>query len=56
MFGKLRSIFVFNDAVFSDEDFAGICSVGASVKRTDFAKIGRYGLGFNTVYKSAFDR
>ena len=39
-----------NDAQFTDADFDGIRSVGASVKRSDHSKIGRYGLGFNSTY------
>ena len=39
-----------NDAQFTDSDFHGICQVGASVKRSDHSKIGRYGLGFNSTY------
>jgi len=44
------AVCAFNDAEFTDADFEGICRVGASGKRSDHAKIGRYGLGFNTTY------
>eukprot|EP00438_Fugacium_kawagutii_P021886 Skav219751 [mRNA] locus=scaffold569:209972:210691:- [translate_table: standard] len=44
------AVMAFNDAVFSDQDFEGICRVGASIKRSDDTKIGRYGLGFNATY------
>ena len=44
------AIMAFNDALFSEEDFEGICRVGASIKQSDHTKIGRYGLGFNATY------
>ena len=44
------AVVAFNDAQFTDSDFEGIRQVGASVKRSDHSKIGRYGLGFNSTY------
>lgn len=44
------AVMAFNDALFSEQDFEGICRVGASIKRSDDTKIGRYGLGFNATY------
>jgi sacsin len=38
----------YNDALFTEADFASICSVGASGKTG--TRTGRYGLGFNSVY------
>ena len=43
-------IMAFNNALFSEDDFEGICRVGASIKQSDHTKIGRYGLGFNATY------
>ncbi|CAJ1442732.1 unnamed protein product, partial [Effrenium voratum] len=44
------AVLAYNDASFSDADFEGIRRVGASVKKEDHSKIGRYGLGFNATY------
>ena len=44
-----RSLIIFNSASFSDDDFANITALGRSIKSEDHAKIGRFGLGFNTV-------
>jgi sacsin len=41
------ALLVFNDATFTDGDFASIASVGASGKAGDSSRIGKYGLGFN---------
>ena len=42
------SLLVYNDSIFSEEDFDSICSIGNSRKKTDVKKIGRFGLGFNS--------
>ena len=39
-----------NDAVFSDEDWKGIQSLQQSIKADDPFKVGRFGIGFNSVY------
>ena len=44
---------MYNDATFSEADFASISSIGRSRKREDTAAIGRYGLGFNVSYHFA---
>ena len=44
------SLLVYNDATFSEKDFASLSSIGKSRKREDAATIGRYGLGFNVSY------
>lgn len=41
---------VYNDAVFSDDDFENICKLSGATKETQTDKIGRFGLGFNAVY------
>ena len=40
----------FNNASFSERDFSSITSIGSSGKARDSATIGRFGLGFNTVF------
>ena len=47
---RLGSRRCFNDGTFSERDFASITSIGASGKARDSATIGRFGLGFNTVF------
>ncbi|XP_076026169.1 sacsin-like [Genypterus blacodes] len=44
------ALYVYNNADFSDEDWEGIQAAGRSVKRNDPNKVGRFGLGFNSVY------
>jgi sacsin len=44
------SLLIFNDAVFRDDDFKGICQVHESVKADDVSQTGRHGQGFNVVY------
>ncbi|XP_057707714.1 sacsin [Corythoichthys intestinalis] len=50
--GKFQgpSLYSYNNAPFSDEDWEGIQAVGRSVKRDDPATVGRFGIGFNSVY------
>ena len=43
------SLLVFNDAVFTEKDFASITSLGLSGKKSDLTTVGKYGLGFNCV-------
>ena len=52
---KMRSwlgpcLWVYNDAVFSDDDFESIRAYGAGGKQTKAGKIGRFGLGFCSCY------
>jgi hypothetical protein len=44
------SILVYNDAVFTNNDFNSIQNLGVSGKREDLQKTGRFGVGFNSVY------
>ena len=46
------ALLAWNDAVFTDADFAAIQRVGDSAKRDDSRgrKTGRFGIGFNSVY------
>jgi len=46
------SLLVYNDAVFTKEDFKSIQRIGDSLKKTSDTKtkIGRFGIGFNAIY------
>ena len=39
-----------NDAMFSEQDWEGIQSLQQSIKAEDPFKVGRFGIGFNSVY------
>lgn len=42
---------VFNNKVFSDADLKGIQQLGEGGKRSARGKVGKYGIGFNSVYQ-----
>ena len=44
------ALWVYNDGSFSDEDFDNIIKLGAATKEKKELKIGRFGLGFSSVY------
>ncbi|XP_077473553.1 sacsin isoform X2 [Stigmatopora argus] len=44
------SLYCYNNAAFSDKDWEGIQAVGRSVKHDDPTTVGRFGIGFNSVY------
>ncbi|KAG2469708.1 SACS protein, partial [Polypterus senegalus] len=44
------SLVVYNSASFTDEDWEGIQATGRSFKCKDPDKIGRFGIGFNSIY------
>ncbi|KAJ1475490.1 hypothetical protein T484DRAFT_1828078, partial [Baffinella frigidus] len=44
------SLLVFNDGVFTDRDFESIQNIGDSQKKSELAKTGRFGIGFNSCY------
>uniref|UniRef100_A0A673H7M1 Sacsin-like n=1 Tax=Sinocyclocheilus rhinocerous TaxID=307959 RepID=A0A673H7M1_9TELE len=44
------ALYAFNDAAFTEEDWEGIQRVGRSIKQDDPTKVGRFGIGFNSVY------
>ncbi|TSM60516.1 Sacsin [Bagarius yarrelli] len=44
------ALYAFNDAVFTEEDWEGIQRAGRSIKHNDPTKVGRFGIGFNSVY------
>ncbi|XP_078511038.1 sacsin-like isoform X2 [Lissotriton helveticus] len=45
------ALWSYNNSKFSDEDFRNITRVGAATKELQIEKIGKFGLGFNTVYR-----
>ncbi|XP_024287293.1 sacsin isoform X3 [Oncorhynchus tshawytscha] len=44
------ALYAFNNAEFTAEDWEGIKTTGRSIKRKDPNKVGRFGIGFNSVY------
>ena len=44
------ALLVWNDSVFSGQDFEGIQHLGLGSKRSDSDTIGQYGIGFNAIY------
>ena len=45
-----------NDAMFSEQDWEGIQSLQQSIKADDPFKVGRFGIGFNSVYHLTGER
>ena len=44
------ALYFYNDALFTEEDFENIMKIFGETKLRDTSKIGKFGLGFNTVY------
>ncbi|KAM4608841.1 LOW QUALITY PROTEIN: sacsin-like [Polymixia lowei] len=44
------ALYAYNNAMFTADDWKGIQATGRSVKRNDPNKVGRFGIGFNSVY------
>ncbi|XP_075046061.1 sacsin-like [Mixophyes fleayi] len=44
------ALWSYNNSKFTDLDFINITRIGAATKETQVQKIGKFGLGFNTVY------
>uniref|UniRef100_A0A8D0LBK9 Sacsin n=1 Tax=Sphenodon punctatus TaxID=8508 RepID=A0A8D0LBK9_SPHPU len=44
------ALWSFNNSEFSDSDFLNITRLGESLKRAEVDKVGKFGLGFNSVY------
>jgi len=44
------ALYVYNNATFRPEDFENICTPGTTRKRGDITKIGKFGLGFSTLF------
>ena len=47
---KGPALYVYNDASFKREDWRGIRMVDQSIKEEDPLKIGRFGLGFKSIF------
>jgi sacsin len=47
---KGPALLVYNDAVFTDNDWDGIQMIYSSIKEEDPLKVGRFGLGFKSVF------
>ena len=45
-----ESLWIYNDAKFSDDDFQNILNVGGATKKEKTDKIGSFGIGFNSVF------
>ncbi|CAG8602369.1 6879_t:CDS:2, partial [Acaulospora colombiana] len=44
------AVWIYNDAEFSDKDFKSLLRLGVADKLPDTTKIGRFGIGFNSVF------
>ena len=44
------ALWAYNDAMFSEDDFENINKLAGETKKEDLEKVGRFGLGFNSVY------
>ena len=44
------ALYAYNDAVFSQEDWRGLRTLFDSIKAKDPMKVGRFGLGFKSVF------
>ena len=44
------ALLAYNDAVFTDEDWTNIQKLKRSDKRSDPFKVGKFGIGFNSVF------
>ena len=44
------SLFVYNNALFTDEDFENLSKLGGATKQNNAEKIGKFGLGFCSLY------
>ena len=44
------ALWAYNDAQFTESDVTNICSIAAASKKRELEKVGRFGLGFTSVY------
>ena len=44
------ALLAWNDGVFKKEDWRSLCKINQSSKENDFLKVGRFGLGFQSVF------
>ncbi|XP_052816693.1 sacsin-like [Mya arenaria] len=49
-FFQAPALCVYNDAVFTEQDWEGITMIYSSIKEEDKSKVGRFGLGFKSVF------
>lgn len=52
LYNKLQgpSLLAWNNSVFTESDLEGLINLGVGSKREETAKIGHFGVGFNSVY------
>ena len=46
----MPSLYAYNNANFTDDDWDGLISLGISGKSKNALKVGRFGLGFKSVF------
>ncbi|XP_072021910.1 sacsin-like [Amphiura filiformis] len=44
------ALWAYNDAQFSESDVKNICNIAAATKKLELEKVGRFGIGFTSVY------
>ncbi|XP_038058754.1 sacsin-like [Patiria miniata] len=44
------ALWAYNDGIFSNDDITNICNIAAQSKKDQLDKVGRFGLGFTSVY------
>jgi len=44
------ALYAYNNAIFTEQDWTGIRMLQDSIKEMDLTKIGRFGLGFKSVF------
>ena len=44
------ALYAYNDAYFTDDDWEGIQMLGESIKEKAVLKVGKFGLGFKSVF------
>ena len=47
---KGPALYAYNDAVFAENDWTGVRMLSDSIKAKDPMKVGRFGLGFKSVF------
>lgn len=56
IFSKGPALYAYNNAAFTHEDWESIQKAGRSDKRNDPNKVGRFGIGFNSVYHTTGEK
>lgn len=44
------ALYAWNDAVFKKEDWSSLAKIDRSSKKSDVLKVGKFGLGFQSVF------